>query len=91
MRDDLAEQLHAAVERVCPIYSVKIVDPNDRGSWIVQPREDATKAQRAAAQQALADFQYVEKPAPVDDKTRIAQLEAALAGILASIAKANAG
>lgn len=55
--------LHAAVAAVCPIHGVSMPDPADRLTWGVYFMDEATDAQRAAAQQVLQT--YVNPPDPV--------------------------
>lgn len=52
-----AEALHRAIEQVCPIVSVSIGRRSDRGSWRIDFADNATGAERAAAQAVLDGFQ----------------------------------
>ena len=48
--------LDKAVKAVCPIFGVSVVDINDRLTWIVHFREEATTSQRDAALSVVATF-----------------------------------
>lgn len=57
-------QLHAAIADVCPIDSVKIGRANDRTTWAIDPKPEATPQQIAAARDLMQRWQ----PAPVAEK-----------------------
>lgn len=46
----VAQTLHTAVELVCPIQGVSVGRKNDKTTWRINYKQEATPAQRAAAQ-----------------------------------------
>lgn len=54
--DNTAGNLHAAIAAVCPIHGVSIGRKNDKATWRIDFRDDATDAQRAAARALLEGF-----------------------------------
>jgi hypothetical protein len=52
----LAAKLDAAVRAVCPIHGVSIGRPDDKTTWRIDVRDEATAQQRGAAQTALNAF-----------------------------------
>jgi hypothetical protein len=48
--------LHAHVAAVCPIDGVSIGEQDDRTTWRIDARPEATAQEREAAQAALASF-----------------------------------
>jgi hypothetical protein len=47
--DTTAKQLDNAVKLVCPIFGVSIGTPNDRDTWTIQYKPEATAEEKAAA------------------------------------------
>ena len=56
MIDNTAGQLHSAIAAVCPIDGVSIGRKNDKSTWRIDFRPEATDAQKAAARAALDAF-----------------------------------
>ena len=54
--------LHAQIAAICPIHGVAIVDENDRSTWRIDFRPEATPAQQLAAEQLKLTWQ---PPLPV--------------------------
>ena len=54
----LSSQLHVALLAVCPVDQLRIVDPEDRTSWIFIPDASATPDQVAAGVSAFNSFVY---------------------------------
>ncbi len=79
-------QLHAAIAAVCPIDGVKIGRVQDRATWDLDPKPEATPQQIAAARELMQRWQ---PPAPesakaneIDDlKRRLDALTSALSAL----------
>jgi len=56
----VAAQLDQAVKAVCPIDGVSIGRPDDKTTWRIDFRPEATKAQQQAAQTVVDTFVPVE-------------------------------
>lgn len=54
--DTTAADLHAAIAAVCPIDGVSIGRKNDKATWRIDFRDNATADQRAAAEGIKAAF-----------------------------------
>jgi hypothetical protein len=52
----LANALHAAIEAVCPIDGVSIGRQDEKATWRIDFKDDATKEQRAAAASVIRSF-----------------------------------
>jgi hypothetical protein len=48
-----AQEVHEAIEAVCPIVGVSIGDKADKSTWRIDFADNATEEQRAAAQVVL--------------------------------------
>ena len=59
------EQLDEQLKAVCQIHGVSIGRWNDRATWRINFKDEATKAERAAAQKVLQSF-VPQEDAPVD-------------------------
>jgi hypothetical protein len=60
-----------------PIDGVSIGKPNNKLTWRIDFKPEATKEQKIQAQQILADFDKSKIPDPVSElETRVAALEA---------------
>lgn len=57
----ITEKLDAAIKAVCPIHGVSIGRKDDKQTWRIDFKDEATAPQRAAAQQVLDTF--VDNPA----------------------------
>lgn len=53
---NLANQLHDAIEAVCPIEGIAIVNAADKSTWRIDFAAAATDAQKVAAQGIVAGF-----------------------------------
>ena len=81
----IAAALDAAIKAVCPIHGVTIGRPADKKTWSLHFKDEATPAQRAAAEAVLNAFDekadYTPPPlrdlaAEIDTiKTRVAAVE----------------
>ena len=56
---DIAQQIHTAVAAVAPISGVSVGDPNNRATWSIRFKEEATAQERVNAQSALQNLQLV--------------------------------
>lgn len=52
----IAQSLTIAIAAVCPIHGVSIGRKDDKSTWRIDFKEEATPAQRAAAAQVVAQF-----------------------------------
>ena len=59
-------QLTEHLAAIAPIEGVRITDPDDRSTWAIRFKEEATPGERAAAEAALLTF---EAPAEVTPLT----------------------
>ena len=57
----LASSLDSKISAVCPIFGVAIGRKDDKTTWRIDFKEEATSQQRAAAQQVLNDFDVAAK------------------------------
>lgn len=69
-----AAKLHSELEKLAPIDHVEIRDANDRSQWVIFFQAEATDDQKAAAQQALLDYEV--KPNKSGLEVLLAALEA---------------
>ena len=60
----IAVKLTEAIRLVCPIHGVSIVHADDRATWRIDFKDEATTEQRAAAQVVLAGFDIAAADAP---------------------------
>lgn len=58
-------QLDAAIKTVCPIHGVSIGKWDDRATWRINFKDEATDAERKAAQKVLQSWVPVDE-APAD-------------------------
>lgn len=70
----MINKLDAAIKAVCPIHGVSIGRKDDKSTWRIDFKDEATTEQRAAAQAVLDAFDPVaaEQPTPQE---RIAEME----------------
>lgn len=59
-----AVDVHAAVAAVCPIHGVSIGRWEDKSTWRIHFKEDATAEQRQAAKEVLQAFDMEENKKP---------------------------
>ena len=52
----IAAKLDAAIKSVCPIHGVSIGRKDDKSTWMVHFKDEATQSQRDAAMSAVAAF-----------------------------------
>jgi hypothetical protein len=55
-------KLYESIAAVAPIDGVAVGVPNDKSTWRIDFRAEATDAQRAAAQAVIASFVVVDSP-----------------------------
>ena len=48
-----AKELAAAIQAVCPVFSVKVGKVHDRATWTFKPAENATQAQIDAGRNVI--------------------------------------
>jgi hypothetical protein len=56
MLDNLANLLHSTVVSVCPIHGISIGRRNDKSTWRVDFKDEATLVQQQAARDILLAF-----------------------------------
>lgn len=77
MFDNLAGNLHAAIAAVAPIDGVSIGRRNDKSTWRIDFKPEATDMQRGAAHAALLAFDVAAAQAAEEAKrTRDAAVQA---------------
>lgn len=54
--NDVALQLTAVIQAVCPIYGVWVGNPSDKTTWGIWFQPSATSTQKTAANSALSSF-----------------------------------
>ena len=54
----LATQLDYSIKQVCPIDGVSIGDPNNKNTWRIDFKQEATQNQKDSAQLVLTNFVY---------------------------------
>lgn len=57
---NIAGQLHNEISKVCPIVGVSIGDENDKATWRIDFKNEATKEQKQKAMTILNSFVYEE-------------------------------
>ena len=70
----MINKLDAAIRAVCPIHGVSIGKKDDKSTWRIDFKDEATTEQRASAQAVIDAFDPVaaEQPTPLE---RIAEME----------------
>ena len=71
------EKIDAQVKTVCPIHGVSIGRWNDRATWRIDFKDEATKVERAAAQKVLQSF------VPQEEKPAVSELDELKAALVA--------
>lgn len=56
----IAVILHNQIKEVCPITGVSVFNPEDKRSWRIYFKPEATEEQKIAARNIVADFVYNE-------------------------------
>ena len=83
----LIEKLHTALAQKAPIHGVSLGRKNDKATWRIDFKDEATEAQRVAAATVLAAFdldaaiaeEEAEIPTePLDRRALLAEIDAAL-------------
>lgn len=74
----IAAKLDEAIKAVCPIRGISIGREDDKTTWRINFKDEATDKQRADARAVLEAFDVEDASAPVIDK-RQAAIEALLA------------
>ncbi len=54
-------RLDTALKAVCPIYGVSVGDPQDKATWRIDFKPEATQGQREAAAQVMAAFIWTDE------------------------------
>ena len=75
--DGRTAKLDHALAAVCSIHGVSIGRWNDRATWRIDFKDEATKAERAAAQKVLASF------VPQEEKPAVSELDELKAALVA--------
>lgn len=52
-------KLHSAIAAVCPIHGVSVGDVNDKNTWVVSFKDEATSEQKAAAQSVINNMDTI--------------------------------
>jgi hypothetical protein len=58
-----AGTLNLAISDVCPVLTVTVVDPENRGTWSYEPAPEATAPEKAAADNVIATIPIDPLPA----------------------------
>lgn len=81
MESNAITKLHNQIAAVCPIDGVSVGRKNDRATWRIDFRPEATDAQRAAAEAIKAGFDFAveeqrERDARAAADARVEELKA---------------
>jgi len=68
--------LHSGVEAVCPIFGISIGRWDDRSTWSIQFRPEATPEQQKAGMEILKNLDLSKVVAPPTAEEKVAALEA---------------
>jgi len=83
--------LHKAIEAVCPIFGVAIVDPVVNATWRIDYTPDATEAQQQAAQDVVDGWTLTEQTfAPPPSAQTVQALESKIEQLTAKLAELEA-
>ena len=82
-------KLHDAVAAVCPIHGVSVGDGENKTTWIISFKDEATNEEKAAAQAVidaadlsiLANVKYISKLAIVDRLIALGKLSDAMTAL----------
>ena len=77
-------KLDAAIKAVCPIDGISIGKPNDKTTWLIQFRPEATAPQRAAAQSVVDAFVWDDSPIDFSDVDNVEKSLKALGLVVAT-------
>lgn len=66
MNTEMLFQLHNKIAKIAPINGVSMGEEEDKATWRIDFSEEATDAQKEAAQQIIDDFVFVPEPPPID-------------------------
>ena len=77
----VAARLTRAIEFVCPIYGVSIGRRDDRSTWRIDFKEEATIQNRRDAVTVLNEFDPAEPPEPPTVESRLEALEARITAL----------
>lgn len=83
-----ATKLDAAIKAVCPINGVGIGSKDDKSTWRIDFKDDATAEQRAAARAVLTEFDATGPDVPEFVTMRQARLALLSVGKLAAVESA---
>ena len=81
----IAAKLDAALKAVCPIHGVSIGRVNDKQTWRIDFRDEATAQQRAAAQDVLDAFDPEAQTKDEQNAPILAALTASDVGMLRAL------
>lgn len=73
-----AAKLDQAIKTVCPIYGVSIGKSDDKATWSIQFKPEATQSQIDAAMAVLDSYVWDESPEKSRTETRLENIEKAL-------------
>lgn len=73
-----AAKLDSEIQKACPIYGVSIGRKDDKSTWRIDYKPEATQEQRDIAAAIMESYVWDEKPARSETETRIANIEKAL-------------
>lgn len=76
--ETLAAKLDAAIKAVCPIRGVSIGRKNDKATWRIDFKDEATDKQRADARAVLEAFDPVANERDEAAKARITAIESTI-------------
>lgn len=82
----IAQKLTAAIAAVCPTHGVSIGRKDDKQTWRIDFKNEATSEQRMAAQAVVASFDPVAAEQTID-QSDIDQLEKHIKAVLLCVAQ----
>lgn len=73
-----AAKLDSEIQKVCPIFGVSIGRKEDKATWRIDYKPEATQEQRDAAVSVMESYVWDDKPIKNETEMRIANIEKAL-------------
>jgi len=66
----MLKKIHAAIEEIAPIHGISMPNPEDKTSWVVNFKDEATAQQKADAQAVIDDLDVVALAASEDARAK---------------------